>query len=243
MKNLSAFFTLLFTVAFAIAPFLTNPFSGFEADQLPISQIDPPVQPAGYAFAIWGLIYFWLIISAVFGVWKRRDAEDWSRARAPLMISLAIGVPWLTIANASAIWATITIILMAFGAIAALILSPTRDRWLFQAPIAIYAGWLTAASYVSIGSTMAGYGVITDALGWAFIGITMALVTALIVFLRRPQALEYLLTVIWALTGIIVANSSADILVGGFAAVGILILLAVIYRKRRDFGTAQNYAI
>ena len=47
MERLSAFLTLVVALAFALAPAVTNPFSGFEADQLPIPQIDPPIQPAG----------------------------------------------------------------------------------------------------------------------------------------------------------------------------------------------------
>ena len=74
MKKPIAYLTLLLTATFVLSPLVTNPFSGFRADQLPIPQIEPPVQPAGYAFAIWGLIYSWLAISALFGVAKR--AED-----------------------------------------------------------------------------------------------------------------------------------------------------------------------
>ncbi len=49
--------TLTLTLAFFAAPFLTEPFSGFRDDQLPVPQSNPPLQPAGYAFAIWGVIY------------------------------------------------------------------------------------------------------------------------------------------------------------------------------------------
>lgn len=145
-------------------PAFTNPFMGFTADQLPYPQIDPPVQPAGYAFAIWGLIYSWLVVSAVFGVWKRRSDAAWDHVRAPLMISLAVGTPWLAIANASAVWATITIFIMSAAAIVALIRAPKVDGWWLQAPVGIYAGWLTAASFVSLGSTAAGYGIALGAL-------------------------------------------------------------------------------
>ena len=224
----SATVTFLLAAAFAAAPLVASPFSGFTADQLPEPQLDPPIQPAGYAFAIWGLIYAWLVVSAAFGLWKRRGAEDWSRARLPLILSLAIGVPWLSIANASAIWATITIFLMAAFAIAALWLAPMRDRWLFQAPVGIYAGWLTAASFVSLGSTAAGYNILFDQLGWAFLGIAFALTVAIIVFERRRSAPEYLLTVIWALLGIIVANGLDLLSVTTVAALGIAILLCVI---------------
>lgn len=226
-----AIIILVLTIAFAVAPFITNPFMGFTADQLPIPQIDPPIQPAGYAFSIWGLIYGWLVVSAVFGVLKRRNDVGWDQARLPLAISLAVGVPWLAIANASAIWATITIIIMAAGAIAALARAPHTDRWWLQAPVAIYAGWLTAASCVSIGSTAAGYGILLDSYGWAFAGITIALIVALVVMARRPSAPEYGLTVVWALVGIVVANTTANIWVSAIAVVGILILLAAAGRN------------
>ena len=40
---------------FAVSPLFTQGFNGFEPDQFPVPQDDPPVQPAGYAFSIWGL--------------------------------------------------------------------------------------------------------------------------------------------------------------------------------------------
>ncbi|NCO87631.1 MAG: hypothetical protein GW886_13470 [Rhodobacterales bacterium] len=206
MKNILAWLTLLFTATFVVSPSLTSPFSGFRADQLPIPQIDPPVQPAGYAFAIWGLIYGWLVVSAVFGLWKRAGDAGWDRARPALIASLAIGTPWLAIANMSAIWATVGIFAMAAGAIVALIRAPLADRWWLRAPVAIYAGWLTAASFVSLGSTAAGYGLLFDSTGWAYAGILCALAVALMVQWRAPQSPEYGATVIWALVGIIVAN-------------------------------------
>ncbi len=232
MEKFTAAAILVLSIAFAISPAFTAPFSGFTPDQLPNPQIDPPIQPEGYAFAIWGLIYTWLIVSAVLGLWKRADAGDWHAARLPLAISLAVGVPWLAIANASAIWATITIIIMALGAITALIRAPYVDRWWFQAPVGIYAGWLTAASWVSIGTTAAGYGVITGSFGWAFAGILGALFSALAVYKMRA-APEYLLTVIWALVGVVVANGLVTLPVSAFAAFGIAVLAFTLIRSQR----------
>lgn len=231
MKNTTALLTFVFTVTFVVSPAFTSPFSGFRADQLPFPQIEPPIQPAGYAFAIWGLIYGWLIVSAVFGVWKRPSDGEWDRARLPLLLSLAVGTPWLAVANASAIWATILIFVMAAGAIIALIWAPQKDIWLFRVPVGIYAGWLTAASFVSLGSTAAGYGVLTDPLGWAYIGIISALCVAAFVVLRTG-ADAYGLTVVWALTGIIAANGLTTWTVTALAAVGIIILFGLILTTR-----------
>ena len=225
MKQLYALATLILTITFVISPAFTDPFTGFRADQLPNPQIDPPVQPAGYAFSIWGLIYGWLIVSAVFGIWKRGDDPAWDRMRAPLNVSLALGTPWLAIANASAIWATVVIWGMAAYAIAALIRAPHADRWWAQAPVALYAGWLTAAAFVSLGTTAAGYGLLTDGFGWALIGITGASILAIAVQHMRKPAPEYSAAVIWALIGIMVAGSAVT--VSSTALVGIAILLTL----------------
>ncbi|MBB3711003.1 hypothetical protein FHS00_000556 [Limimaricola variabilis] len=206
MKTLIAWAVLALSLAFAAAPLVTSPFTGFTADQLPIPQIDPPVQPAGWAFAIWGLIYLWLIVSAAYGVWKRADADDWHRARLPLLVALGVGTPWLAIANTSAIWATITIFLMAAGAIGAFLAAPRRDVWLARVPFGIFAGWLSAASFVSLGSMAAGYGLAMGQTGWAILCVIFATLLALLVQSRRPQAAEYGLTVAWALVAIVAAN-------------------------------------
>ena len=231
MKHFYALATLIVTFTFVISPALTSPFSGFRADQLPIPQITPPIQPAGYAFAIWGLIYGWLVVSAVFGILKRRDNPAWDRARLPLIVSLGVGTPWLAIANTSAVWATITIFMMALGAIFALLRAPTGDYWWFKAPVAIYAGWLTAASFVSLGSTAAGYGLLTGQFGWAYIGIIGALIVATLV-LRQTRAVPYALTVVWALVGIIVANQTENLWVSLLAAAGILVLAGLTAKYR-----------
>ena len=232
MKNTYAWLTLILTATFVVSPAFTNPFMGFTADQVPYPQIDPPVQPAGYAFAIWGLIYSWLVVSAVFGVWKRRSGAAWDHVRAPLMISLAVGTPWLAIANASAVWATITIFIMSAAAIVALIRAPKVDGWWLQAPVGIYAGWLTAASFVSLGSTAAGYGIALGSLGWAYLAIILALGVTLAVIARKPTAPEYGITVIWALIGIIVANLSGAVGVMILTAAGIIMVAGATWKAR-----------
>ncbi len=232
MKNTYVWLTLILTATFVVSPAFTNPLMGFTADQLPYPQIDPPVQPAGYAFAIWGLIYSWLVVSAVFGVWKRRSDAAWDHVRAPLIISLAVGTPWLAIANASAVWATITIFIMAAAAIVALIRAPKVDGWWLQAPVGIYAGWLTAASFVSLGSTAAGYGIALGSLGWAYLAIILALGVTLAVIARKPTAPEYGITVIWALIGIIVANLSGAVGVMILAAAGIIVVAGATWKAR-----------
>ena len=231
MTDLKAALTFLFTVTFVASPLVTPPFMGFSEDQLPIPQINPPIQPEGYAFAIWGLIYAWLLISALFGLAVRVEDDAWERTRSPLMLSLALGTPWLWVAGQDAVAATVLIFAMAICAIWALLRTPDHDRWLLRAPVAIYAGWLTAASFVSLGSTMAGYGIIMDQIGWAYTGIALALIVTLAVQNRAKTAPEYGLTVIWALVGIIMSNYASELWIAIAAASGITIIALTVVRN------------
>ena len=70
-----AYLVVAATLAFVASSFVT-PFAGFAPDAFPVPQDSPPSQPAGYAFAIWGIIYLWLIVSAFFGAaWRRMSSS------------------------------------------------------------------------------------------------------------------------------------------------------------------------
>lgn len=230
MPDLRAALTFLFTCTFIGSVWVTDPFTGFRPDQLPIPQVDPPIQPAGYAFAIWGLIYAGLFVSAAFGLAVRVTDTAWETTRFPLLLSLALGTPWLWVANQSATGATALIFTMLIFAVIALLRSPDHDRWLLRAPIALYAGWLTAASFVSLGSLAAGHGIVLDQLDWAYAGIVMALLVTLTIQ-NRVKAPEYGLTVIWALVGIIMANQVENLWVSVTAAAGILLIGLTLARN------------
>ncbi len=226
------FLVLLVTGAFVTSPFWSGQFDGFEAGQFPIPQEDPPIQPAGWAFSIWSVIYLGLLASALFGAWRRADDPGWDRVRAPLLLSLALGTPWLWIAQRSAEWATVLIVGMAITAIAALLRAPERDRWLLRAPVGLYAGWLTAATFVSLAAVLAGHGIALDDVRWAMVGIPAALLAALAVLGARPRAWEYALAVGWALFGIAAKNGMELPVVTGLALGGILALAAVTWAGR-----------
>lgn len=227
------FLVLLATLAFALSPFLTSDFGGFDTDQFPVPQIDPPVQPAGYAFGIWGPIYVWLIVSAGYGAWARRDDPEWQEMRAPLLISLIVGTVWLPVAVVSPIWATLLIWVMWGGAVAAVLRAPYSDRWLGRAPVGLYAGWLTAASCVSIGLMLAGYGWMAQVPA-AILSLVLALGLSVLVMRQRPDALAYPLGVIWALIAVCVANAGGSMAVLGLAAVGALLLTALTGRHMQQ---------
>lgn len=232
MERMKAILTLSAALAFALSPLVSDGFNGFRPDQFPIPQVDPPGQPAGYAFAIWGLIYLWLVAGALFGLLRRDVAPGWDRARWPLIASLVIGAAWIPVAQVSPFWATVLIWGMLGGAIWALLAAGVEDRTWLRTPIALYAGWLTAASCVALALMLAGHGIL-GAQSAALSMITLALVIAVIVLGLRPDTPEYAGAVIWALVGIVVANASPpNPWVLALAGAGIAVLVGVALRGR-----------
>ncbi len=233
MMKTKALILLIATLAFGIAPFITPPFTGYDPSLFPVRIERPSIQPADYAFAIWSVIYLWLIAHSVFGLWKRAENPDWDAVRVPLTVAVAVGAVWLWIAGQSAVWGTVTIWIMAAGAIVAFLRAdPAVDRWMLSGPTAIFAGWLSAASAVSTGVFIAGYGWLGDTASAAAM-LALVLGIAVTVQMRRPEMPVYGLTVIWALVGVIVANYSANLTVAVLAASGIAVVAVTIWQSPR----------
>ena len=230
--KLRALLLLIVTAAFGAAPFITPPFTGYDPALFPVQIARPSIQPAGYAFSIWSVIYLWLAIHAVTSLWKRSTNPVWDSTRPALIVAIALGSAWLSIAPVAPIWATVVIWIMAASALTAFLRADTEtDRWLLSAPIAILAGWLSAAASVSTGVVIAGYGWLSDtATAAVMIAITLALATW--TQRQKPHMPVYGLTVIWALIGITVANTGLNPTVAILAGIGIA-LMALTLRATR----------
>ncbi|MDB5660675.1 MAG: hypothetical protein JWS10_3290 [Cypionkella sp.] len=224
---------LLATLAFAVAPTFTPSFQGYDPAKFPVQIENPSVQPAGYAFAIWGLIYLWLIAHAAFGLIKRRGVRAFLNPAVPLTLSVVLGTVWLAIAAASPIPAAVAIIAMAGLAIYAYVIAdPVQDRWLLSAPLAIYAGWLTAASAVSTGVILAGYGILPDATA-ALTMLATVLIIAVTIQNMRPNLPIYGATIVWAIIGIVVENWGVNPTVAYAALAGATIMALVTLAQLR----------
>ena len=220
---LRAALVLLLALAFAAAP-LFSAFNGFDPGLYPIPQSDPPVQPAGWAFAIWGLIYAWLIAHGAWGLFRRASDAAWDRMRLPLVASLGVGVPWLAVAERSPLAATAMIWIMLLAALLALWrTTAATDRWILLPPVAILAGWLTAASCVSVGLLLAGWGAMGD-VGAAWTALALAALIAAPMQLRLGRAPEYGLSVAWALVAVAARNLGTH----GTLTLGAAILAAIL---------------
>lgn len=232
MQKIKAVFALVAAILFALSPVYSAGFNGFSAGQFPIPQDNPPVQPAGYAFSIWGLIYIWLLAGALFGLLNRYDASEWDAMRWPYIVSLTIGAAWIPVANISPAWATLLIWIMWATAALAFLRAGERDRIWLRTPIALYTGWLTAAACVALGLLLAGYGYVSEQVA-AIAMIVLALVLAASLLVMRPDTPEFAASVVWALVGVIVANAApANWTIVALCGAGIVALTVCALRPR-----------
>jgi hypothetical protein len=227
--KLKAVLVLVATIAFVLSPFLAPSFSGFDPGQFPVPVDDPPIQPAGWAFSIWGVIYVWLLASAGFGLVRRDTDARWDRTRWPLLLSVGVGASWLGVAATAPVMATILIWVMLGGALLALRAAPVADRAWLSLPLGLYAGWLTAASCVALANVAAGYG-LGDVVVLSWTGLALALVIAIGVTLKE-RVPTYPLAVGWALAGVVAANFAASPAFAGAALGGVLGMAWLTFRS------------
>src|SRR5690606_40867493 len=109
---------------------------------------------------------------------------------------------------------------------------PARDRWLLFAPIALLAGWLSAASAVATGVLLAGSGALAP-IPAALAMLVLVLAVAVPIQRLRRMMPFYGLAGVWALAGIVVVNLSDTPAVAIAAALGIIAMAMALLMPRR----------
>ena len=232
MERMKAILVLTAAIAFAVAPLISPPFAGYRPDQFPVPQPDPLIQPPGWTFSVWLVIYAWLIVSAVYGLTQRAEDAGWDRTRWPLFLSLCFGTAWLPVATVSPFWATVLIWAMLAGALAALLRAPREENIWLAAPLGLFAGWLTAAACVSLAITLTGFGAGSQPLLHPIL-LGVAIVIGAVTLLRRAEPF-YALGLGWALIGVFAANiAPPQWVMMGLATLGLVLLAILTFPGRR----------
>ena len=204
------------------------------------------VRAASYAFAIWGLIYGWLLVYAAYQLvpgWA--SVATLRRFGWPSVIAMVAIGAWLVAAGADWRWATVALIALAAASLIVVLTSPVdhltrRDRLLVVTPLALLAGWLTIATGLNAITVLTAEGFVRPEVGtaWALGGLTASMAVTLVVF-RRGRVLAYPLPVIWGLVAVFIAERGDRPAVAWFAVVG-AVLIGVVVIGRMSRGGAPN---
>jgi hypothetical protein len=194
------------------------------------AQGDATLRAAGPAFAIWGLIYAWLIVMAFYQLTSAgRAAPILRQISIPAALAIALCGAWIAAAALNLRWLTVAII---FTAAVLLVWSLARadpvhgrDRWLILIPLHLLAGWLTIAAGLNLMTVLTAEGWIEPQLYWSAVGIGGVFTAAAWSALRLNSPL-YLTPVIWGFLWVFQAMAGE----AGWAALaagGALAVLAV----------------
>jgi benzodiazapine receptor len=204
------------------------------------------VIPAGYVFAIWGVIY---LLLAAFTVDQARP----SRATDPTMRRLGwlpavtgvLNTSWVLLFQYEVFVLTVPVMIALLITLIVInaITFADRDRlrgvlaWTVRIPFSVYLGWITVATIANIAQTL-------DALGFDAFGVQPQLIASAVLllglaiavtFVWRFADVAYGLVIVWAYVGIVIKEMETAYvpIVAGFGALAVaaLVVLTVVGRR------------
>lgn len=203
---------------------------------------DGTLRVAGYAFAIWGLIYLWLLVYAVRQVLPQTGESLLIHRLGWPSVAALLGIGWW-VAAAAFDWKAATVVLI-FASLAAVLVPLLanagairalprfdRDRLMTVWPLALLAGWLTVAAPLNLITVATGNDALPAMLSptvWAILAIAVVTLTALGVT-QRLRTMAYGLPIAWGLLGAFVAEEERNPMLAYVAlAGGVAVLVGAI---------------
>ena len=195
--------------------------------------------PAGYVFAIWGLIYLGLVAFAVYQALPAQRANPRLAAiDTPFIVASLANILWIFLWHYEVFPVTLVAMLALLGA---LLISYVRlgvgrfkvsavERWMVHVPFSIYLGWITVATVANASQLLdflkwGGWGIAPQA--WAAIMLGVAVILAALMTLTRRDA-AYLLVLAWAFVGIALKHAATTtVAVSAWLATALVVLLVL----------------
>ncbi len=201
------------------------------ADALPINRLNTAAisdkfkvyfVPAGYVFAIWGIIYIGLIAYAVYQALPAQRANPRLQATGWWVVLGGLAnCAWIflwhyeqfigTLCAMLILLATLIVVYLGLGAGQTQVSS--GETWAVRLPFSIYLGWITVATVANASDvldTLHPLGFSSLAATWMVVILGAVLIIAgLMNFLRRDVA--YAAVILWALAGIAVKFPQAGL--------------------------------
>jgi benzodiazapine receptor len=204
--------------------------------------------PAGYVFAIWGIIYIGWIAFAIYQF--RADQKESPRLRKLGYLFALSGIfnaAWLFCWHYNIFGLSVLVMLTLLGLLIASYLKlnvghtsvTTAEKWSVDVPFSVYLGWISVATVANVTDYLyfinwTGFGLAPQV--WAVILLVIASVLALAMTITRRDS-GYVFVLVWSFAGIaqkqadtaLVANSAwvATVFVLGLA------IYSIIQRRRK----------
>jgi hypothetical protein len=200
--------------------------------------------PAGYVFAIWGIIYALLLMFSIHQVLpKQQDAPFREKIGLYYILCSVANIIWIVLwVNNYILFSTILMFLL----LASLIViyrrldsigaqMSLRENLAVFLPFSVYLGWITVASIGNVAVTLVslnwnGWGL--SELSWTILMIGVAIAVTLIMIVRKRD-IGFSLVLIWALLGILVKQSDVqNIVLTTGSGIGLIVIALIVQAVR-----------
>jgi len=203
------------------------------------------IQPVGWAFSIWGLIYTLSFIYAIYQLIPKYENELLKKTRVPAIVGFLGSVSWLYFAGLDNIFVWLTIPILFLMAISFTFVIRAKDdenslnTLLSKKILFPYAAWTGIASWLNIQSLLSEKTLIsTDLINLLSNGILFFCIATftLYYFRKTNYSFWYGGVMIWAGIGVIFSNLNGGsilfAILGGLLIVTTLIIYIKNYLKK-----------
>jgi hypothetical protein len=219
-------FANLFSVVIALAVNIlasTLPLNGQNTGEIS-DRFQVYFVPAGYVFAIWGIIYIGWIAFTIYQ-FQPSQKESLRLRRLGYLFALSglTNAAWLFCWHYNLFGWSVLVMLTLLALLIASYLrldvnrvaASTAERWSVDIPFSVYLGWITVATVANVTDWLylvewSGFGLAPQT--WAVIMIAVASVVGFGMFLTRRDA-AYLAVLVWSFIGIAVKQAPEPLIV------------------------------
>ncbi|MDQ0205800.1 TspO/MBR family protein [Alkalicoccobacillus murimartini] len=198
------------------------------------------IQPAGYAFSIWGFIYLLITIWIIRMFFANEiERKSYKKIGGWFAANILLNSLWILVFESEFIGLSVFVILGVFLTVLTIYLkieSVPGTPWWHRLPFSAYLGWITVAVIVNVfawtnASDIESFLGLNE-LTWTMILLIVAtLITLFVTF--RHRDIMYPLIIIWAYVGILVKEQGRTGLVTLLWVLIALIVIAIVYQVVR----------
>ncbi|MFT5143980.1 MAG: benzodiazapine receptor [Rhodothermales bacterium] len=244
----------LFDRATNVAAFLVVLLANYLANALPlggrttgqISDAYPTLfTPAGYTFAIWGVIYLLLIGFVIRQAWpSERGGGALARIDWPFRINCLANASWIVAWHYDQLVLSLVFMMVILWSLARIVGHLRNDPevqrgWsylLIALPFSVYFGWISVAAIANVSVLQSAWGLNDLLIGqaaWTFLKLGAAAVAAVVIGWKRADP-PYAFVVTWAALGIAAARAEhPQLQVAALVVAGVAFLSGAFATWRR----------
>lgn len=191
------------------------------------------IQPAGFAFSIWGLIYILLFIWIIKVFFSETGAVTVKRLHIWPLINFLLNGLWILVFTAGWILLSSAVIILLLVTLIKMYTETSNQNyhWFDRLPFSVYFGWVTAASVVNIFTLLVSYNqemfLGIPEISWTLLAVL--LITVLTVYIGfQFRDWLYPLVIVWTYSGIYIENDNMYPLLDIILILSIAVMIVLV---------------